>query len=162
VGENRGRLLGAALTILRAYCVAGRPDQNLPTWGSFEEWSKLIRSVVVWVGLPDPGETRLLLRDQSDVLAEGMGMLLECWERMDPDRRGLTAAEVIRTYKDPPNPTPNWHGNLAAALENTLGRPESRNLGNKLRAVRRRLFGGRFIDRAGHEHRAIRWAVYPS
>src|SRR5262249_14668759 len=36
VGANRGRLLAAALTILRAYCAAGRPDLGLPAWGSFE------------------------------------------------------------------------------------------------------------------------------
>src|SRR5262249_58713509 len=32
VGENRGRLLAAALTVLRAYCVAGRPHRELPAW----------------------------------------------------------------------------------------------------------------------------------
>ncbi len=53
VGENRNRLLKAALTILRAYCAAGRPDQHLPAWGSFEGWSRLVRSAVVWVGLPE-------------------------------------------------------------------------------------------------------------
>ncbi len=33
VGANRGRLLAAALTILRGYCAAGRLDQRLPAWG---------------------------------------------------------------------------------------------------------------------------------
>jgi hypothetical protein len=46
VGENRGRLLAAALTILRGYCAAGRPDLGLPAWGSFEGWSRLVRSAV--------------------------------------------------------------------------------------------------------------------
>src|SRR5262249_4519507 len=94
VGENRGRLLAAALTILRAYRAAGRPDQSLPAWGSFEGWSRLVRSAVIWVGLPDPGETRLLLQESADVTAEWMGVLLGCWERMDAARRGLTAAEA--------------------------------------------------------------------
>ncbi len=39
VRENRGSLVTASLTILRAYCVAGRPDMNLPAWGSYEAWS---------------------------------------------------------------------------------------------------------------------------
>jgi hypothetical protein len=40
VGQNRAALLAAALTILRGYCAAGRPDQQLPAWGE-------LRGVVV-------------------------------------------------------------------------------------------------------------------
>jgi hypothetical protein len=53
VGENRSRLLAAALTILRAYCAGGYPDLELRPWGSFEGWSRLVRSAIVWAGLPD-------------------------------------------------------------------------------------------------------------
>jgi hypothetical protein len=162
VGRNRAPLLTAALTILRGYCAAGRPDQHLPPWGSFEGWSALVRSAVVWAGLPDPGETRLLLQQQADVGAEIMGLLLQCWERMDPDRRGLTAAEVMqRVYKDVPSPTPDWHGDVKDALEALLGRPDARGLGTKLRGYRRRVLGGLFFDHAGSHGRAIRWAVFP-
>src|SRR5262249_54646746 len=69
VGENRGRLLAAALTILRAYCAAGRPDLGLPAWGSFEGWSRLGRSASGRVRFPGPGRTRLLLQEQADVAA---------------------------------------------------------------------------------------------
>jgi hypothetical protein len=163
VGEKRCRLLGAALTILRAYCVAGRPDLDLPAWGSFEGWSRLVRSAVVWVDLPDPGETRLLLQAQADVGAENMAVLLACWEKLDPQRRGLTASEVIRLlYKDPPAEPPDFHADLKAALEALLGRPDTRGLGNRLRTYRRRIFQGRFIDQTGTKQRAARWAVYPA
>jgi hypothetical protein len=163
VGENRAKLLTAALTILRAYCATGRPDQGLPAWGSFEGWSALVRSAVVWVGLPDPGETRLLLQEQADLAAESMTVILACWERLDPDRRGLTAAEVINLlYKDTPVQPPEFHNDLRDALEALLGKPDSRGLGNKLRSYRRRMFQGRFIDQAGSQHRAARWAVFPA
>jgi hypothetical protein len=163
VGENRATLLAAALTILRAYCAAGRPDQGLPAWGSFEGWSALVRSAVVWVGLPDPGETRLLLQEQADVAAESMTVILACWECLDPDRRGLTAAEVIhRLYKEPPAHPPEFYDDLRDALEALLGKPDSRGLGNKLRSYRRRVFQGRFIDQTGSEQRAARWAVFPA
>lgn len=52
--EHRGELLSAALTILRAYHVAGRPVRPLPSWGSFTAWSGLVRQALVWTGLPDP------------------------------------------------------------------------------------------------------------
>ncbi len=52
------RLLAAALTILRGYIAAGRPDMKLKSWGTYEEWSALVRNALVWLGLPDPGATR--------------------------------------------------------------------------------------------------------
>ncbi len=163
VGQNRAELLAAALMILRGYWAAGRPDQDLPAWGSFEGWSALVRSAVVWVGLPDPGQTRLLLQAQGDVAAESMGIVLACWERMDPERRGLPAAEVIHQfYKDPPLPLPDYHADLRDALEALLGKPDARALGNRLRSDRRRIFDGRFIDQAGTEKRAARWAAFPA
>jgi hypothetical protein len=162
VGENRGRLLAAALTILRGYSAAGRPDLGLPAWGSFEGWSGLPRSAVVWVGMPDPGETRLLLQEQADVVAAGMGVLLQCWEQMDLDHRGLTAAEVIQICKDPPLGLAGLSTDLRDALESLLGKLDARTLGVKLRSYRRRVFHGRFIDQVGKEHRAARWTVYPA
>jgi hypothetical protein len=162
VGANRGQLLAAALTILRAYCAAGRPDKGLSPWGSFEGWSRLVRSAVVWVELPDLGETRLLLQESADVTAECMSVLLECWEQMDPTRRGLTAAEAVKQYRESPEPRPVWHVDFVAAMEMLLGKPDARGLGTKLRDYRRRIFGKRFIDRAGEDHRAVRWAVFPA
>jgi hypothetical protein len=168
VGAERGRLLAAALTILRAYCLAGRPDMKLPAWGSYESWSALVRNAVVWVGLPDPGETRLLLQEQSDIVAEGMGTILACWERMDPCREGLTAAEVLhRLYpkgkaQDGAPKPPDYYFDFQAALESLLGRPDAQRLGFRLRSYRRRLFRGRYIDRVGKEHQAARWAVFPA
>ena len=163
VGHNRARLLAAALTILRGYFAAGKPDQDLPAWGSFEGWSTMVRSAVVWVGLPDPGETRLLLQEQADVAAESMGVILACWEGLDPERRGLTAAEVIHhLYKEPLLTSTEVHADLRDALEALLAKPDSRSLGNRLRSYRRRVFQGRFIDHVSKEHHAVRWAVYPA
>lgn len=56
--EHRASLLAAALTILRAYHCAGRPDMDLPSWGSFTAWSSLVRGSLVWSGLPDPFKTQ--------------------------------------------------------------------------------------------------------
>lgn len=55
---KRPELVSAALTILRAYHVAGRPRQKLMPYGSFEEWSARVREPLVWLGLSDPCLTR--------------------------------------------------------------------------------------------------------
>jgi putative DNA primase/helicase len=59
--SNRHELVIAALTILRAYQVAGCPRQNLPPWGGFDDWSGNIREALVWVGLSDPCKTRAVV-----------------------------------------------------------------------------------------------------
>lgn len=56
--EHRSDYLSAALTILRAYHVAGRPSADLPSWGSFAAWSSLVRGALVWAGCVDPFETQ--------------------------------------------------------------------------------------------------------
>lgn len=52
--EYRAHYLSHALTILRAYHVAGKPEQKLPSWGSFTTWSRLVRGALVWAGCADP------------------------------------------------------------------------------------------------------------
>jgi hypothetical protein len=135
-----------------------------------------VRSAVVWAGLPDPGETRLLLQERADVASESMALVLSCWEQLDPDRKGLTAAEVIQLlYQQPNRRGECWesgesispqlagcHADLKDALEALLGKPDARGLGNRLRSYRRRVFQGRYIDLVSVRHHAARWAVFPA
>jgi hypothetical protein len=164
VEANRPPLLAAALTVLRAYCAAGRPDLGLAPWGSFTGWSALIRGAVVWCGLPDPAAGRLELQERSDATAEAMGALLAGWLRLDPHRRGLTAGEVVeRVYKRPPDQAEDWHADLRAALDVLLPRPDGRLLGYTLRSHRKRVFKGLFLAHTGGSDRnGTRWAVYPA
>lgn len=50
---ERPRLVIAALTLLRAYFAKGSPDAGCKTWGSFEEWSRLIPHAIKFAGGPD-------------------------------------------------------------------------------------------------------------
>ena len=76
---HRPLLVAAALTLLRAYVVAGRPPQGLTAYGSFEAWSDLIRAALVWAGQPDPCLGRVGLEASSDAGYEGLAELLEAW-----------------------------------------------------------------------------------
>ena len=38
-----------ALTIVRAYIVAGYPAQALPALGSYGEWTRLVRAPLTWL-----------------------------------------------------------------------------------------------------------------
>lgn len=76
--DHRATLVAAALTILRAYYLAGRPEQDIPTWGGFEAWSAEIRAPLVWLGLPDPYVTRELVIE-DDPQREANGEVLKQW-----------------------------------------------------------------------------------
>ncbi|MFZ1936270.1 MAG: hypothetical protein WCB27_13260 [Thermoguttaceae bacterium] len=51
VKENRGRLIWAALTMIRAWLVAGRPA-GPKTLGMFEQWAETIGGILDAVGIP--------------------------------------------------------------------------------------------------------------
>src|SRR5262249_33822090 len=94
--DNRGPLLSHALTILRAYCQAGRPAQELNPWrGSFEAWTDLVRATVVWLGMPDPADTREDIRQGASPEQIALTALYAGIEALDLAGCGLTAAAII-------------------------------------------------------------------
>jgi hypothetical protein len=97
IKENRGQLVISALTILRAYHLAGRPQQNLKPFGSFESWSDWIRSAVVWCGLQDPC-IGLSLWDQIDPTRAELGAVLESWYAINQTQPS-TISDIIKTAK---------------------------------------------------------------
>jgi bifunctional DNA primase/polymerase-like protein len=50
---NRANYVAAGLTIMRSYLAAGAPEVCGP-FGSYEEWSRMVRSPLIWLGEPDP------------------------------------------------------------------------------------------------------------
>lgn len=95
IAEERPRLVSAALTLLRAYWVAGHPPQPLDPWGSFEAWSDNIRSALVWVGAPDPCLGREGLEAASDELFEAHSDLLDTWHVLYGSQV-VTLARMVR------------------------------------------------------------------
>jgi hypothetical protein len=50
---NRATYVAAGLTVMRAYLAVGAPEVCGP-FGSYAEWSTMVRSPLVWLGEPDP------------------------------------------------------------------------------------------------------------
>lgn len=76
--RHRHRLLTAALTVLRGFHVAGRPQGKLQPFGSFEDWSRLVRAALVWLGEADPLETRQRI-ERDDPVKVALGSVLAAW-----------------------------------------------------------------------------------
>jgi hypothetical protein len=78
IPANRPCLIREALTVLRAYVVAGRPKQPLKNFARFEDWSGWIRSALVWLGEADPLTGREALED-GDPIRVRLRALLVAW-----------------------------------------------------------------------------------
>ncbi len=144
VKQHRPELVMAALSIPAGYVAAGKPDQHLPGWGSFEDWSDLVRSSIVWAGLPDPAETRTVLREKADGETETVHAIIQAWPT-EP----ITVADAIRKATTMPA--------LAEALAELPERNRSQELGNLLRTVRDRNIGGKRMVGVGTK--PVKWQV---
>ena len=92
---ERGKYVAAALIVVRAYHVAGRPDR-LPPFGSFNEWSDCVRSALAWLGCADPVITTQTAH-QNDPDRQQAGALFDEWVRVYGLGTEKRAAEVVNT-----------------------------------------------------------------
>ncbi|MCC7388309.1 MAG: hypothetical protein IT431_06035 [Phycisphaerales bacterium] len=150
---NRPRLLADAITIVAAYLQAGRPDMELRPYGSFNGWSDVVRSAVRWLGLPDPCDTRELLEVAADTEKDALGRLIAAWHARAPDGQGVGIAELIRQLYPTDGGWPADEAAIAlrdaieALVASTPGKvPTARQLGNKLRTMKRRVIDGKMLD----------------
>lgn len=99
-------LLAHALTMLRAFVVAGRPQREGPLLGSYESWDTLVRACLAWLELGDPaGENRARARAHGDADLEALQELLRQWRRAFLGN-AVTIGEATRNSQ--------WHELLAA------------------------------------------------
>jgi putative DNA primase/helicase len=91
---DRGKYVAACLVIGRAYIVAERPGmlRSLP---SFEPWSDLVRSAIVWIGMNDPCDSMELARAEDPIRAARSAVFTSWATELGLNPNGLTTAELI-------------------------------------------------------------------
>jgi putative DNA primase/helicase len=94
--RNRGKYLWACLTVLRAFIVAGQPER-LRALASFEEWSDVIRSSLVWLGRADPVVSMEAVRDSDPSRQARRVMFRAMWNAYHG--KPVTAAQMIEAAK---------------------------------------------------------------
>ena len=168
--EERPRLVRAALTMLRAYVSAVASGIYLPRtiqpMGGFEAWTNLVVQTIIFAG----GQNVLGARPPKDSTRGVAHAILEGWGRLPkPHADGITAREALGLL---------YPGGLRSSLEmdgkgsfDTLREaiematnssadhpPHPRRLGNELRRLKGRPFGG--VRLVGHDDGDIsRWTV---
>jgi hypothetical protein len=161
--ENRGDLVVAALTILRAYILAGEPPQKL-TPMDFVAWCGLIRNAIFWATGKDP------CKDHRDLAASNSGRrqsaaLVEAWYEHQAERsaKGFTSAELLRTLGEDKDCVK--YLSLRDALAELSSRtksgelPSSGTIGKRIQAIRGQVFGDKRFISIGDDKRANVWSV---
>lgn len=174
IPANRGALVTAGLTILRAFRVAGSPDQGLSVFGRFEEWSDWVRSALVWLGCADPNVGRARLYSQ-DPVGSRLRVLLAAWHARVGERP-ISAAELIALASNcvQDSVAGGVVIDMAAGTESSTlytalvevatgqgGRPDGRRLGNYLSKYERRAEGGLRVERFEERQGVVLWRVVP-
>lgn len=167
VRSERPRLVVAALTILRAYFVAGCPAQELTPYGSFEGWSGLVRHALVWLGEADPCAGRKDLAAQTDENYERLAALLGAWEKCYPTTPAVTINRIqqdIAFHASHNAQTPGEWNELHAALIPFDKKFDGKSLsthriGNALRPIEGRVIDHKRLKRHGKDGHQTRWRL---
>lgn len=171
---DRGKYIAAALTICRAYFVAGRPNKA-PKLASFEGWSDTVRSALIWLGKEDPVKSMEFARQEDPELLE-LAEMLEAWSEVmgtGGESRAklsdvLLRADAMCRESEGGELTPT-HARLNAALkvvgQRYLGKPtlpDARLLGKWLQRFKGRPVGGKkFMNLPDPKHGAQWWVEGP-
>lgn len=156
VEQQRGALISAALTIVCAYIHAGEPlPKDSKPAGSFEEWDRMVRRPLVWLGLPDPlGGAEALREVDPDI--EAMRALFNAWIATPFTNPDVTVSQVVELgMKD-------GHGDLYDALQLVCSeKVNSRRLGYWLRTHRDRIVDDLQLKRSGADghDKVARWRI---
>lgn len=173
ISTQRSRLVSAALLILRAYWRAGRPNMGCKTWGSFEEWSRLVPNAIVFAGGADPMGARPESDEDVDPETQALSCLLEQLPTLRnkllelgegiPD--GISARLIIHSLygRLPPlEGVDALRGAIEVLCRQRNSRPgniDATVLGYKLRSMRSRVVvGKKLVAKNGPNHTTI-WDV---
>jgi hypothetical protein len=163
IDTHRRRLVGSALTLLRAFVVAGRPLMGLPLWGSFEDWTRLVPACLVWAGLPSPMAVRAtavggVSSDRGNLLA-----ILSGIQRLR-GRAPTTGKEIIAEAFASARAQDPALDELREAIE-TVTRaqpgklPEHTRLGYYLRKIKGRVCAEKRLVIGESSENVVRWVV---
>lgn len=148
VRENRGELVGAALTLVRAWIAAGKPEGQ-KTLGNFESWAKTMGGILAVAEVEGFLGNLEEFYDRADVEGEQWRNLVGQWhEEFGDQPTGVGELFKLVDEKDIP-------------FDLGRGSEQSRRikLGNALKSARDRRFGDFRIEDAGTKQHAIQWKL---
>lgn len=153
--HERGGYVSAALTVIRAWVVAGRPKTECKALGSYTVWSDLCRQSLLWLGLPDPA-TSVFEAMTEDPDREILGRFLEAWH--------IHFGNTPKMVREAANADALYPGgkDLQEVLQDIAGERDGlnrRKLGRWISRHANRIVDGRRLVRADGKRSAEAWFV---
>ncbi len=147
IPKRRPELVVAALTVLRAFVVAGRPGlDRLTPFGRFEDWSNLVRGALVWLGEPDPCRTRNFIAVDDPERNDLEHLLIAMHDNAGD--RACAAKELIEMCDCSDT-------SLLEAIESAVPRATAKTLGVYLKRYEGKIVGGLHLHGAYDKHRKL-------
>lgn len=148
------KLALAAITILRWHIVRGFQQREALPFGSFEEWSKVVRHSLLNLGMADPLATQMTLqRLNEQEMAEKR--LLKAVAAWNPGWVGK-AEELIAASASSEAAAQEVRSALMGVLDDEL---TPTKLGYKLRAMKDRRFDGLALVQKDSSRSGIIWGI---
>jgi putative DNA primase/helicase len=178
VRANRNKYVIAALTVLRGFYAAGCPVQltqeakpkPITPLGSFEEWSRVVRGALIWLGEADPCDTMEKVRKNDPKLAAMIAVVSQWRDIIGPNER-LTAKDLIDravekvggvvSYGQPPEFSHPDFRDALLIVAGEGGAINSLKLGKWLAANQGRFVMGYKIAHAGDRVGSKLWRLEP-
>jgi hypothetical protein len=154
--RERGRYVSAALTIVRAWIVGGRPKTTCKSLAGYGDWSDLCRQPLLWLNCADP-TISVFEAMSEDPDRETLGRLLTAWQSVF----GKTPAMVRDAVKQ----ASVFHDEYVELREvlrdiaDERGEINRRKLGWWIRRHVGRIVDGRRFVRASGNRSAEAWQV---
>ena len=168
--SNRARYVGACLTIVLAHIRAGFPEEIGP-FASFEDWSRYVRSALMWLGCSDPCISLEAAREDDPDLSD-LRDLLSAWVEEFGDIGAFTCSEIVdKMGEKEANPDddgregpPIWKHprmrEIIIRISNGKTMGDTRRLGNSFKDREGRVADGYRMRRSGASSGGvIRWNV---
>jgi putative DNA primase/helicase len=155
--QRRGELVVAALTVLRAWHVAGE-RLNLHAFGGFEDWSYRVREALIWLDRTDACETSVDVRD-SDPYRGELVAVVEQWKEHLVLNQDYTVQQVIGRALI----NSDFHNALmAVASSPSGGSVNSVKLGRWLNRAKGKIVNGLKLLQVGSKHGYPLWKLVRS
>ena len=165
--QDRGRYVSACLIIVRAFLAAGDAPELTPI-ASFADWSRLVRSALVWLDRPDPAQSMEAGREDDPELGE-LREFIEAWTSSLGSAASFTTKELAEAAEErvidahgSPTSYPkhkDWHDCLNR-LAGERGGIKTKTLGRWLMNREGRVVERRRITRAGRASGGLwKWKI---
>lgn len=151
--RDRAIYVSAALSIIRAWIVAGGPTTKVKPIASYGRWSDWCRQSLLWLGQPDPVE-RLFEQLAHDPDTELLGRMLTGWYRA----HGQTPV-LVRDAVRLADGIDNDFSEALRDIADERGSINRRRLGWWLKRHAGRIVGGLRFDRGNTNRNAETWRV---